>query len=40
MTSAIRKHFNKHADWYLFLGAIAAWLYLLAAILTNDGWIK
>lgn len=40
MTSAIREHFTRRADWYVFFGAIAAWLYLLAAVLTNEGWIR
>lgn len=39
MTAAIRKHFTRRADWYVFIGAVAAWLWLLAAVLTTEGWL-
>jgi len=39
MTGFIR-HWNKWSGWYWYLSAIAAWLGLLTAIMTVDGWLS
>lgn len=36
---ALYRHWKKWSGWYWFLTAIAAWLSLLAAVLTQDGWL-
>lgn len=40
MIAAIRNRITKCAGWMIFLGAVAAWLALLAAVLTTEGWLK
>lgn len=37
--TALKRHINKWSDMYLYLAAVAAWLWLLAVIF-REGWIK
>lgn len=40
MIAALRTKLCKCAGWFVYLGAVAAWLALLAAVLTTEGWLK
>lgn len=38
--TAVTRHWQKWSGLYWYLAGIAAWMYLIAAIFTQDGWLK